>query len=186
MNEIEKFCSIIRKRSAEHAAVMERISDLPGATSSILRQELDSMVRVIYLLSIQDIAERRRLVGLTLSGQKWRISGSGKNIDVTDRAMVDIANQIHGWALSVYRFGCSFIHLSNLHDYDDRNPLDTVDVQHKIEILEHLRKHHGGPQSVNPTFKDISSYFPSVFEKIKGNLECYIEDLEADQTGMVL
>lgn len=165
---------------------MKRISDLPGAMSSILRQELDSMVRVIYLLSIQDVEERRRLVNLSLNGQKWRVSKNDKFIDVTDRNMVDISSKIHGWTLSVYKFGCSFIHLSNFHDYNERNPLETLDEYQKLEVLAHMRYYHGGPQSDHPSFEEFSFYFPAIFEKIRGNLECYIKDLEAGQVGICL
>lgn len=156
---------------------------MPGMMASILRQELDSMVRVIYLLSIQNLDERIRLVKQTLNGEKWTIAGKkGKHIDVTDRSMVDIADQIHGWPLSVYKFGCAFIHLSNFHDYNEDNPFDKLDKESQADILAHLRKYHGGPSSDEPSFYDFANYFPKVFEKIKDNLECYLEDLSTNCT----
>jgi hypothetical protein len=57
---------------------------------SILRQELDSMVRVIYLLQ-QNVVERVRLISLTLDGDKWQVeTNNGKMRHVTDRDMVDV------------------------------------------------------------------------------------------------
>lgn len=165
---------------------MERIHDLPAIMASILRQELDSMVRVIYLLTIQDLEERKTLVNQSLNGQKWKLTRNGKNFDLTDREMVTTSNKIHGWALSVYRFGCSFIHLSNFHDYGQQNPFNHLNEYEKIDMLTHLRNYHGGPLSDNPSFMELASYFPSVFEKIKGNLECYLEDLESNSVGECL
>jgi hypothetical protein len=73
MDDIKKFCEILRKRSAEHSEAMNRVHDLPGIMASILRQELDSMVRAIYLLAITDIKERKRLVAQTFAGENWTV-----------------------------------------------------------------------------------------------------------------
>jgi hypothetical protein len=186
MDEIIRFCGMIRQRSQDHTEAMKRIHDLPAIMASILRQELDSMVRVIYLLTIQDLEDRRTLVNQSLNGQKWKVVRNGKNIDMTDREMVNASNKIHGWALSVYKFGCSFIHLSNFHDYGQQNPFNNLKEDEKSDILMHLRNYHGGPSSDNPSFMELASYFPSVFEKIKGNLECYLEDLESNSISEYL
>ena len=179
MDIVNKFCEILRKRSSEHAEAMKRANDLPGIMASILRQELDSMVRAIYLLSIVDLNERSRLIKQTLDGEKWtRKTAKRKNKRITDKEMVDLSNELQGWTLSVYKFGCSFIHFSNNHDYSSENPFEKLDSDGKKNILEHLRNYHCGPTNDNPSFEELATYFPGVFDKIAGNLECYIKDLE--------
>src|SRR5690348_14381253 len=103
MNDIARFCAIIRQRSKENAQAFSLLStkNLTGQLFSILRQELDSMIRVIYLLQISDLAERHSLIALTLDSKKWKI---------TDKQMVGIANNLQGWTEYVYKFGCGFIH----------------------------------------------------------------------------
>jgi hypothetical protein len=166
---------------------MERINDLPGMMASILRQELDSMVRVIYLLSIRNVQERERLIDQALKGDKWTVTtANGKNKKVTDREMVELSNKLQGWSFSVYKFGCSFIHLSNFHDYSASNPFEQIDDEEKYNILSHLRQYHGGPQSDAPKFEELSRYFPKVFEKIAANLDCYISDLEEGKVEPLL
>lgn len=87
MDEVKKFCKILRKRSAEHSQAMVRLNDLQGMMASILRQELDSMVRAIFLLVISDLSERNRLIKQTLKGETWTvITKKGKQKKVTDRA----------------------------------------------------------------------------------------------------
>lgn len=182
MEEIKKFCEIVRKKSVEHREAMHRVHDLPGMMVSILRQELDSMVRAIYLLNIDDIPERKRLIKQSLMGEKWTIATrNGKNRKVTDREMVDLANELQGWTLSVYKFGCAFIHFSNFHDYSASNPFESLDAKEKTDILEHLRYYHGGPLNDNPSFDELSNYFPRVYEKIASNLECYVKDIESNE-----
>ena len=99
---------------------------------------------------------------------------------VTDREMVDLAQRLHGWTGSVYRFGCAFIHLSSYHDYKSRDPVLALDAQERTDLLHHMRYYHGGPQTDDFTFLDLGPYLPAVFEKIASNLECHVEKLERD------
>ena len=118
MEDVKRFCEILRKRSCEHTEAMKRVNDLPGMMVSILRQELDSMIRAIYLLSISDFNERKRLIEQTLAGHKWtKLTSNGKIKSITDSEMVELSNVLQGWTLSVYKFGCSYIHFSRYHDY---------------------------------------------------------------------
>ncbi|TOF34097.1 hypothetical protein CGJ21_24300 [Vibrio parahaemolyticus] len=179
MNSVDKFCSIIRKRTVEHREAIERLSDLPGMMVSILRQELDSMVRVIYLLEISDIAERTRLIEQTLQNEIWTVvTNNGRNRKVTDREMVEISDSLQGWTRSVYKFGCAFIHFSAFHNYSEENPFELLTSEEKNDVLSHMRHYHGGPSSDTPNFAELSGYFPRVFKKIASNLERYVQELE--------
>ena len=155
---------------------MLAVRALPGQMVSILRQELDSMVRVIYLLSLSDRGYRQELIDASISGKKWTQRNSRKV--VTDREMVNLANHLHGWSKSVYSFGCAFIHLSAFHDYRDRDLLGLISNEERASILQHLRHYHGGPNGSSPTFADVVPLLPMVFDKISSNLECYLQHLE--------
>lgn len=180
---MQGFIDIIQSRSDEHELAFSRIHDLPGAMMSILRQELDSLIRVLYLLSISDMEERKRLMKSTLAGDRWTVrTPKGKQAIVTDAMMVEVSEKFEGWARSVYKFGCAFIHLSNFHGYNASNPLETLPDDEKSDILGHMRYYHHGPKSDNPTFRELAGYFPKVFDKIKGNLECYLENLAEEAT----
>ena len=56
------FCRTIRRRSEDHAAAAELVANIPSQMISILRQELDSLIRVVYLLSIPDLSIRNGLM----------------------------------------------------------------------------------------------------------------------------
>lgn len=184
-NNVKILCGVIRKRSAEHAVAMSRMNDLPGMMASILRQELDSMVRAIYLLSENDVTNRERLAGQTLTGEKWTtLTVNNKMRKIKDKDLVDLANDLQGWSRSVYTFGCAFIHLSNYHDYSEKNPFDSLGFNERSDILSHLRHYHGGPSNDNPSFSELAEYFPNVFEKISGNLDFYLECLEGNKTSL--
>lgn len=177
MDALPIFLRQVRSRSDEHQramAVLER-ERLAGQMVAVLRQELDSMVRVIYLLT-QSTERRALLVEASVRGEKW--SQPNSRASVTDKEMVDLAQNLQGWTRSVYKFGCAFIHLSALHDYNDRDPLEQLPAQEREDILDHCRHYHGGPSGDAPKFSDLVTYLPRVLEKIAGNLECYLEDLE--------
>lgn len=106
-----------------------------GNCISILRQELDSFVRVIYLGQISDFNERERLMSQTLSGEKWILTSNNKLKQITEKDMVDKANELKGYVHYVYKFGCGFIHLSDFHDYATTNPFDKLDYQNSLTLF---------------------------------------------------
>ncbi len=181
-----RFCEIIRRRSQENRRAIQCLTPLHNVLSpaiSILRQELDSMVRVIYLLSINDLTERQRLIESTLRGQKWKIhTPNDKWRGVKDREIIDLAQKLQGWTQSVYKFGCAFIHLSDFHNHLVENPFNKLEESEKQDILSHMRYYHGGPRHDNPDIVEILSYVPMVFNKIASNLECYLKQLEQNNT----
>jgi hypothetical protein len=143
---------------------------------SILRQELDSLVRIVFLLSQVDLQYRSQLIEDSVAGRRWLQRNS--HHPVTDREMVELTDALHGWTKSVYVFGCSFIHLSNLHDHQVRDPLDQITKEERNAVLGHLRYYHGGPNGPTPRFSDVVPLLPMVFTKIADNLECYVKELE--------
>jgi len=181
MSNLQIFVRQVHSRSGEHRQAMQILAraGLAGQMLSVLRQELDSMVRVIYLLS-QGQERRELLIEASVNGERW--SQDSSRAKVTDLEMVELAQTLQGWTRSVYRFGCAFIHLSNLHDYNDRDPLMQLPGAERRDILEHCRHYHGGPSVDNAGFADLIPFLPSVFEKIAGNLDCYLEALESEDT----
>lgn len=182
MSDRQRFCDIMRKRSTENRLAVQILysNGLIGQVLSVMRQELDSMVRAIYLLTINDLSERNNLIEQTLSGQKWKRNKS----QITDRQMVDIADRLNGWTQSVYKFGCGFIHLSVLHDYLTEDPFDKLDATEIEDIKRHLNNYHDFPMTSNLTMVTLKPYLPKVFDKISGNLECYIGHLEEEKIGV--
>jgi hypothetical protein len=182
INETKIFCELVRRRSQENKngmSVLHQQNEVISPMMSILRQELDSLIRVIYLLSIANLNLRESLITSTLEGENWQVpTTNGKMKKVTDKDMVELSQKLQGWSKSVYKFGCSFIHLSNFHNYVSQNPFESLPQEEQKNIVEYLRYYHGGPISDCPTMQELSSYFPQVLEKISSNLECYLKNLE--------
>ena len=181
MTHTKQICSLLRERSTEHTKAVHLMYDngLYGQVISILRQELDSLVRTVFLLSNTDLMVRDHYIGQTLSNSKWTYPGT-KSV-ITDKNMVDIANNLFGWTKSVYKLGCAFIHLSPMSDYNNENPFLRLSTDEISDIKQHLNNYHGFPMSYDLTMDTVCPYLIMVFEKVSGNLGCYIEDLEMNK-----
>jgi len=177
LSNLEIFCRQVLNRSHENATAFLLLHQykLWGNALSIIGQEIDSMIRVVYLLSISNLSYRNELIDASVNGDRWTYQGTQKPI--TDRHMVEVTTKIEFWARAAYKVRNSFIHLSNLHDYRDRDPLALIPKQDKREIIKHLRKYHHGPKEISPTFKDIIPYLPSVILKMQQHLRDYVERL---------
>lgn len=173
------FCELIKKRTKDHQEVVTRCSDIPSVMLATIRQELDSLIRVAYLLQVSDSDVRQELMVATLNNVQWQeITSKGKCKRITDREMVELSDKLIGWTKSVYKFGCAFVHLSNFHNSDEQHPFRQLKEQEREDVLAHMRRYHGGPYSDDPSLLELKEYLPSVFKKVSGNLSCYLEDLE--------
>jgi hypothetical protein len=177
----EQFCKILKERSKEHqAAVILMLGNrMYGQVISILRQELDSMVRTIFLLEKSDLDIRNHYMSQTLNNRKWTFPNS--RALVTDRHMVELSNNLYGWSLSVYKLGCAFIHLSPMSNYTNENPfsyLPDVEVQ---DIKQHLHHYHNFSLEEELNMETIIPYLQKVFTKVADNLEYNIKLLEEEK-----
>jgi hypothetical protein len=176
---INVFCRQVRARSRENSGALRCLHGAEkGFVSpmfSILRQELDSMIRAIYLLSIVDMGYRNALLLASIENRPWKTENGPT---ITDRMMVDLAQKLQGWTQSVYTFGCAFVHLSSFHDHRHRDPVRAISPNERAAILRHMRYYRGGPAGPEFSFDDLVPYLPGVSEKISRNLECYLRDLE--------
>ncbi|NDV27867.1 transposase [Desulfovibrio sp. JC010] len=180
---IRKYCNTIRNRSQENKTAFIALTKLPSIPVSpcisLLRQELDSMVRTIYLCNLDNNQQIQELLSQMFRGEQWHlISAKGKKQMIRDREMVDIATNLHGWTEYVYKFGCSFIHLSNFHQYNSSDPLINL-CQTDIDNIEnYIQQYHGPCHSGKLNFDSIIQILPQIFDKINANLQYDIEDFE--------
>ncbi|WEA01174.1 hypothetical protein [Mucilaginibacter sp. SJ] len=184
MTTTEQFCRILRERSAEHLSAGRLLfaNGLYGQVVSILRQELDSMVRVIFLLN-QNLTSRQHFIIQTLHNEKWTLPNTRTTI--TDRHMVNLADNLHGWTNSVYKLGCAFIHLSPMADYRNENPFNQLSPLELNDILQHLHNYHGFPLTNTLSMGSVSPYLLQILDKVFSNLDYYIHYLEAGRTGVI-
>lgn len=180
-DNVNLFCDIVNQRSKEHSYAINILlqQQLYGQVISILRQELDSMVRVMFLLSISDLTLREHFISQTLEGIKWSYPNTKKI--VTDKQMVDLANEFYGWSFFVYKLGCAFIHLSAMVYYKNSNPFLLLSVSERNDIKKFLHQYHGFPLELELNLGNIVPYLDKVFNKVSSNLAYYVENLRQNK-----
>lgn len=181
MNQtVQDFIKLVQTRSHENQKSLNILfqQGLIGNCISILRQELDTFIRIIYLGLEPNLKERERLMKSTLNGEKWRtLSKNNKLKNITDREMIDLSNKIKGYVEYVYKFGCSFIHLSDYHNYKESNPFNKLTFKERFDISFYLNQYHGFPKNKELSLQNIISYLPDIFNKISSNSLYYNDQL---------
>ena len=85
------------------------------------------MIRVIWLLRHPDT--REQILASCVAGEGF----SGGRTRIADRAMAEDAANVNGWVPAVYRFGNTFVHLTNAHDYAVHDPFQAY--EHRGEVM---------------------------------------------------
>lgn len=174
MPPLEDFVFMVRQRSEENRSAFVALDHVPQVQTSLLRLELDSMIRVFHVLSYSP-TERASAIEKFYSAQMF-VNAKGKR--VTDAHMVDEAAKFEGWTRYVYDFACAFVHLSPLH----LNELDLDLSRHfddeTAKVAYYLNYYHGFDETMPITIRNLRPYLRSIFNKIYGNTESYLEFLE--------
>lgn len=173
-DNIAVFCRTAEKRSEENKTAMHLMiqNALYSNSISILRQELDLLIRVIYVLTKSQLI-RESLLEQFINRDRWSLNGRV----ITDREMVETVNILHGWARIAYKFGCAFIHMSYIQDWQDTDPMSVIRPDEKSDLIRYINQYHSANLKEDVAFDDLKPYLLNVFEKIYGNLSYYIETL---------
>lgn len=162
--------SALKERSVENVSAGRLLFEnrIYGQLISVLRLELDSLVRAVFFLS-KDLSTRRNVISQTLDNARWTLPDS--RTIVTDRAMVDLTYRLHGWTNSVYRLGCAFIHLSPMADYRISIPFRYLEDREVEDVKYQLHNYHGFDLSQQLTMESVSPYLLKVLEKVSSNFD---------------
>jgi len=179
MNILEKFIAQVQARSAENQKSFELLykHECYGVCIGIIRQELDSLQRVSYLIDWDNGYQFRQnafdLVSNNVQIGEWVfLNANGKKQKVRDIDML----QTGGWEAVVYNFGCGLVHLTDKHLYRDFDPVVKMRDEEKQLTIEYLKKYHGFDKR-EVDMNDIIQYLPKIYKKIYENIECNLEEI---------
>lgn len=181
---LRSYMRLVEKRSREHnqAFGMLYAQGLYGACAAIIRQEIDNLMRVDYLAFSVDLNDRDELCRNVMLGVRWqKPNAKGKIEDIRDVEFHTYAKYNHSWISLAYKYSSNFIHLTNFWDYEVSDPLKNMNADEKSDIISYLRNYHGFIGS-DLNINNLFDYLPHVFEKIRMNIECYVEQ----EDGLVL
>jgi len=175
---LDRFLRTVRSRSAENSTSLSLLLKKRqyGTAIGLLRQEIDTFVRLVYLDALDD-PEAARLIEALVKGKTWSRIKGGHQQRITDREMVELAQARYFWIEKAYQFGCKLIHLSDFHDYESVDPFTAISNSDKQTIIDFLRDYHGyrGNDIDLPRFIELLS---KVMKKIRSKVGEYCDALE--------
>lgn len=180
MNDIDyikKYCDIVRASSSENEVAIKWLYEnkLYKKVVGTLREELELYAKTVYLLS-QSKVTREYLLRDFFQNNRWK---NARDKILTDGELISHIHEIGaGWERISYTFACLFVHLSVLHNWSNEDVTKIIDPNQKKIIVDYINSYHSANLSDDCTFEDIMQYSLDIFEKIKGNMECYLEKLE--------
>lgn len=171
MSALDDFVLMVRQRTQQNRAAFLALDHAPQVQTALLRIELDSMIRVLHVLSYEPL-EREVAIERFYSAQRFENS-KGKRI--TDAHMVEEAARFEGWTRYVYDFACAFVHLSPLHLNNLDVDLSSYFGDETERVKLYLNHYHGFGKALQLTIRNIQPYLSRIFEKICDNTECYLD-----------
>ncbi len=174
IEQLDQFCRLIRARTKENRDAVKVLleAELYSVAFGVLRQEIDSLIRIAYLNDIRQNyspARARILIRDLVEGDRWtKTTKKGKQANITDREMLNAYQAAIGWERIVYDFGCQLIHLSKFHDYQNSDPILNLSEDSQNEITNYLKQYHALDEN-NLTFDILVQYLPNVIDKICDN-----------------
>lgn len=153
--------------------------NLLSTQMSIIREEVDSLLRVIYLLGVNDYEELADIIGNSFDQRKFGpTKADGEARRLSDKSMVQAAAVQFDWLETLYDFGCSFIHLTGLHSYQERDPFRMLSPSEREVIAGFVNRYYRATISANSQFTEVAHYLPQIFRKVAENLERLLGDLQ--------
>ncbi len=127
-------------------------------------------------------SESRNPDARRLRGERWtQITAKKKIVPIKDVELKQYAADNHSWVSVAYEYSSKFIHLTNLWDYDGPDPLLTISANDRETMRSYLETYHCFART-DVTMADLIEYLPKVFEKIRDNVEGYVDQRD----GLVL
>ena len=148
----ESFIRMVRSRSSEHRQVMAFATEnnLLSTQMSMIREEVDSLVRVIHLFGVNDYNELADIIGNTFDQRKFGpTKADGRARRILDKSLIQDAAAQFDWLETLYEFGCSFIHLTGLHSYQERDVFRMLSPSEREAIAEFVNHYYGATISAN-------------------------------------
>lgn len=172
----DMFFKIVLDRSNENKKALDILvgEQCYALVGSIIRMELDSLIRVYYFNNSKPERQEEMLKKF-FDGDRWA---------PTDRRMIENMPHSLGWARHIYDFCCAFIHLSPYHDWATSSDIPNLTREKRKSIVSEIREQQNDVWGYDTSlvieenfgFEDLILFAPHIFKKLKANLECEINN----------
>jgi hypothetical protein len=148
-----------------------------GNCISIMCQELDQIIRLLFLLKSNPNA-RKQYITSSINNQKWHITDIDNHKDyVTDKLLLDFTKTLSGWDKGIYEFGFSFNSISHNYNYGSKNPINSLSASDRKVLYTYIQEYHVKSFPKDFSLDDIIPILPLIMELITINLKKYLASI---------
>jgi len=148
-----------------------------GNCISLLCQELDQVIRILYL-SKGRMHEKDELISQAINSQKWfHLGADRKKIYITEETISEFATSLEGWEKAIYEFGLAFKSLSSNYNYILKDPIKGLKDGERQKIHAYIVEYHNPDFPADFALANLIPEIKSIFERISENLRLDMEQL---------
>jgi hypothetical protein len=148
-----------------------------GNCISIMCQELDQIIRLLYLLN-QRKEEQIQFMESSINSHRWYLVNQDHTKKyITDEDIIEYSKELRGWDKSIYEFGIAFDCLSNNFNYGSKNPIKSMNEIDRKKLSDYIIEYHKADFPDEFTIDDLIPILPSIIKLISEKLTIYLERL---------
>jgi len=179
ISQTDEYKKLINHRLEENMKSFKLLFEIKhyGNCISIMCQELDQIIRLLFLLNSIP-SERKQFMESSINSQKWyRLNSDNKKEHISDEMLLKFTETLREWDKSIYEFGFSFKSLSNNFNYGSKNPIKSMSEQDREKLHSYITEYHNRDFPDDFTLDDLIPVLPDIIERISTNLQSYMERL---------
>jgi len=141
---LEEFKKIVFQRLEENQKSFDILFGLKhyGNCISIMRQELDQIIRLLFLLNSAKNVQKQ-LIESSINNHKWFVINKENKKDyITDEIISKYSESLKGWDKSIYEFGLAFGSLATTFNYGTKDPIKTMAENDRDKIYKYIIEYH--------------------------------------------
>lgn len=180
ISQRDEYKQLISHRLKENMKSFELLFGLKhyGNCISIMCQELDQIIRLLFLLNSSP-DERKLFMESSINSHKWyRLNKENKKELITEEILMKFTDTLSGWDKSVYRFGFAFNNLSANFNYGSKDPIKSMSDSDREYLSRYICEFHVADFPRDFSLEDLVPVLPSIIKTISSNLQQYLERLE--------
>lgn len=148
-----------------------------GNCISIMCQELDQIVRILYLMNC-GIDSKKQLISSSINNQKWHITHIDNQKEyITDEILVNFSKSLKGWDQSIIEFGYLFKSISVNYNYGLRDPIKSMSEPDRVAIYTYIKNYHVENFPMQFSTDDLIPILPMIMKLIGEKLNDYLNAL---------
>ena len=172
----DEYKKMISHRLEENIKSFKALFDIQhyGNCISIMCQELDQVIRLLFLLN-SNSDNKKLFIQSAINSQKWYVvNRENKKEYVTEEMIVQFAETLSGWDKSIYEFGLSFDSLSKNFNYGSKDPIKSMDDNDRNKLYKYIKEYHVKDFPDDFSINELVPVLPIIIKEISSKLNSYM------------